>query len=437
MAKELKSKLWVFLNSNFGLFMMSSIVVSFITWSYTQWTDSLEKEKVLSEKLTKLETEFSYRVQVMQNYFESECVDHDQIGRKTVDDIDQIYRAAPSYQAIFPENAEKDLHMIIWELSAVQKEDAKHLYISCFDSLLKFNTELNRLQTQVDPRGFMYEERVNYIEKVAMLTAKFTSAIKLVNPEFSVKTNSPRKAVPAQGASQTEKEPIDSAQGNTVNQTSAKKEPMNRVSLAVRAIRKYLPTPEPDINKPFLMPIQDVHENRAQSGVVSGTIERGIIKTGDEVEVLGLGVKKRSVVLGIEIFEKPPDFGEAGDNVGLLLEGVGKDELQRGMVIAEPGSIKPYKNFKAEVYMLSVEEGGRNMPFVNGYRPQIQFRVTEVTGLITLPGGIDKVMPGERADVEVELTSPIAMEKGLRFAVREGGLAVGAGVVTELEVGAH
>ena len=180
MADGQKSKLWEFLNSNFGLFIMSSVVISFITWSYTQWNDSLEREKVLAEKISKLETEIFYRVKVMHNYFESECSEDRNLSRKTFEDIDEIYSTAPSYNAIFPENAGKDLHTLVWELSAVQTGNTKQLYISCFDSLLQFNAYLNRLQNQVDAQGQFYGRDVNYKKEVTMLIAKFTSALDLV-----------------------------------------------------------------------------------------------------------------------------------------------------------------------------------------------------------------------------------------------------------------
>lgn len=184
MADRAESKLWVFLNSNFGLFMMSSIVLSLITWSYTQWTDSLEQKRVISEKLTKLETEISYRVQVMQNYFESECSEHSNLSRKTIKDIEKIYRAAPGYQAIFPNNASKDLHILIWELSAVQKGKEKQQYINCFNSLLQFNAYLNRLQNQLDSQGKFYGKAPDYKKEVAILIEKFTSALKLANSKY-------------------------------------------------------------------------------------------------------------------------------------------------------------------------------------------------------------------------------------------------------------
>jgi len=198
------------------------------------------------------------------------------------------------------------------------------------------------------------------------------------------------------------------------------------------AIDSYIPTPKRDIDKPFLMPIEDVFSITGRGTVGTGRIERGRIKVSEEVEIVGLGTKRKSVVTGVEMFRKLLDSGEAGDNVGLLLRGVEKDELERGMVIAAPNSITPHTKFTAEIYVLKKEEGGRHTPFFNGYRPQFYFRTTDVTGVAQLPQGVEMVMPGDNITIEVELITPIAMEEGLRFAVREGGRTVGAGVVAKI-----
>lgn len=416
MADEPKSKLWVFLNSSFGLFLMSSIVVSFITWSYTQWTDSLEAKKVLSERVAKLDTEISYRVQVLQNYFESECSEHSNLSRKTFKDIDEIYGAAPSYQAIFQENAGKDLHILIWEFSAVQKEDTKHLYISCFDSLLQFNAYLNRLQNQVDSQNQFYGEAVNYEKEVAMLTGKFTSALGLLNSEFvpTAKLESPIVR---------EEEHEKSARPTTLQFSSQE---------LLTVLDESVPIPERDVDKPFLLPVEDVFSITGRGTVVTGRIDRGKIHVGDEVELVGLGAKRKTVVTSVEVFRKVLDEAGAGDNVGLMLRGIGKEEIKRGMVLTIPGSITPHTQFNAEVYVLTKDEGGRHTAFFNGYRPQFYFRTTDVTGSIQLPDGVEMVMPGDHISVNVELISDIAMEKGLRFAVREGGRMVGAGIVTSI-----
>jgi elongation factor Tu len=198
------------------------------------------------------------------------------------------------------------------------------------------------------------------------------------------------------------------------------------------AVDSYIPTPERDIDKPFLMPIEDVFSITGRGTVGTGRIERGVINVGDEVELVGLGINRKTVITGVEMFRKLLDRGEAGDNVGLLMRGVDKNELERGMVAAKPGSIKPHKKFKGEVYVLKKEEGGRHTPFFDGYRPQFYFRTTDVTGMVKLPEGVEMVMPGDNVTVEVELLKEIAMEKELRFAIREGGRTVGAGVVSEI-----
>jgi elongation factor Tu len=198
------------------------------------------------------------------------------------------------------------------------------------------------------------------------------------------------------------------------------------------AIDSYIPTPERPIDKPFLMPIEDVFSISGRGTVVTGRVERGIIKVGDEVERVGLGETRKTVATGVEMFRKLLDEGRAGDNIGVLLRGVGKEEVERGQVLAKPGSITPHTKFKAEVYVLTKEEGGRHTPFFNGYRPQFYFRTTDVTGVAKLPEGVEMVMPGDNINMLVELIGPIAMEKELRFAIREGGRTVGAGVVTEI-----
>ena len=200
----------------------------------------------------------------------------------------------------------------------------------------------------------------------------------------------------------------------------------------MEAVDEYIPTPERDVDKPFLMPVEDVFSITGRGTVATGRIERGKIKVGEEVEIVGLGANRKTVVTGVEMFRKLLDEGVAGDNVGLLLRGVDKDEIERGMVIAAPGSITPHTKFKCEVYVLKKDEGGRHTPFFNGYRPQFYFRTTDVTGVVKLPEGVEMVMPGDNVNMEVELIAPIAMEKELRFAIREGGRTVGAGIVTEI-----
>ena len=200
----------------------------------------------------------------------------------------------------------------------------------------------------------------------------------------------------------------------------------------VAAVDAYIPTPVREVDKPFLMAVEDVFSITGRGTVGTGRIERGIVHVNDDVEIIGLGETRKSVVTGVEMFRKLLDEGQAGDNVGVLLRGVEKDDLTRGQVLAAPGSITPHTKFKAEVYCLSKEEGGRHTPFFNGYRPQFYFRTTDVTGVATLPEGVEMVMPGDNVAMDIELITPIAMEKEQRFAIREGGRTVGAGVVSEV-----
>ena len=200
----------------------------------------------------------------------------------------------------------------------------------------------------------------------------------------------------------------------------------------VKACDEYIPEPKREVDKPFLMPVEDVFSITGRGTVGTGRIERGIVHQGDEVDIVGFGETRKTVVTGVEMFRKILDEGQAGDNVGLLLRGVDKDELERGMVVVKPGSVMPHKKFTAEVYVLTKEEGGRHTPFFTGYRPQFYFRTTDVTGTAHLPEGIEMVMPGDNIRMEVELITPIAMEENLRFAIREGGRTIGAGVIGKI-----
>ncbi len=198
------------------------------------------------------------------------------------------------------------------------------------------------------------------------------------------------------------------------------------------AIDDYIPEPKRDIDKPFLMPIEDVFSISGRGTVVTGRVDRGIVKVGDNVEIIGIRDTLKTVCTGVEMFRKLLDEGRAGDNIGVLIRGTKREEVERGQVVAVPGSIKPYTKFEAEVYILSKEEGGRHTPFFSGYRPQFYFRTTDVTGILNLPEGVEMVMPGDNIKITAELITPIAMEKELRFAIREGGRTVGAGVVSEI-----
>jgi elongation factor Tu len=200
----------------------------------------------------------------------------------------------------------------------------------------------------------------------------------------------------------------------------------------MRAVDDYVPTPVRAVDQPFLMPIEDVFGIKGRGTVVTGRVERGRVKTGDEIEIVGMGERRKVVVTGVEMFQKTLDEGEAGDNVGCLLRGVERDDVERGQVLSKPGAVHPHTRFQAEVYVLSKDEGGRHTPFFPGYRPQFYIRTTDVTGSIALPDGVEMVMPGDNIQMGVELITPVAIEEGLRFAIREGGRTVGAGVVTSI-----
>jgi len=222
-------------------------------------------------------------------------------------------------------------------------------------------------------------------------------------------------------------------QGSALGGLNGEEKWVEKIMELMDAVDTWIPLPKRDVEKDFLMPVEDVFSITGRGTVATGRIETGVINTGDAVDIIGMGAEKlKSVVTGVEMFRKILDTGEAGDNVGLLLRGIDKDEITRGMVIAKPGSIKPHKSFKAEVYILKKEEGGRHTPFKNKYRPQFYFRTTDVTGEVTLPDGVDMVMPGDNLTITVNLLSEIAINMNLRFAIREGGRTVGAGQVTEI-----
>jgi len=221
-------------------------------------------------------------------------------------------------------------------------------------------------------------------------------------------------------------------QGSALNALSNGGDDAKCVLDLMAAVDSFVPTPKRDVDKAFLMPVEDVFSITGRGTVATGRIEAGIVKVGEELDIVGMGSDKKTTCTGVEMFRKLLDQGEAGDNAGLLLRGVDKEEIQRGMVLAKPGSISPHTKFKASVYVLKKEEGGRHTPFFKGYRPQFYFRTTDVTGNVILPEGTEMVMPGDNVNLDIELITPIAMEKELRFAIREGGHTVGAGVVTEI-----
>ena len=220
--------------------------------------------------------------------------------------------------------------------------------------------------------------------------------------------------------------------GSALGALNGEKEWVDKVTELMDEVDNWIPLPPRDVDKPFLMPVEDVFSITGRGTVATGRIETGIIKVGDEVQILGLGADKKSVVTGVEMFRKLLDQGEAGDNVGLLLRGIDKNEIRRGMVICHPGKVQPHDHFKAQVYILKKEEGGRHTPFHNKYRPQFYIRTLDVTGEITLPEGIEMVMPGDNVEIDVKLITPVACDPGLRFAIREGGRTVGSGQITQV-----
>jgi elongation factor Tu len=220
--------------------------------------------------------------------------------------------------------------------------------------------------------------------------------------------------------------------GSALKALNGDPEGEKQVDELMAAVDSYIPTPARQIDKPFLMPVEDIFSISGRGTVATGRVERGIVKVGETVEIIGIRDTRSTVVTGVEMFKKLLDEGRAGDNVGLLLRGVDRKEIERGQVIAKPGSIKPHTKFKAEAYVLTKEEGGRHTPFFTGYRPQFYFRTTDVTGVAHLPEGVEMVMPGDNIAMEIELITPIAMEKGLRFAIREGGRTVGAGTISDI-----
>jgi elongation factor Tu len=220
--------------------------------------------------------------------------------------------------------------------------------------------------------------------------------------------------------------------GSATGAIQGQKEWVEKIEELYTALDTFIPEPQREVDKPFLLPVEDVFSITGRGTVATGRIERGQIKVGEEVQLVGFGAEKRTVVTGVEMFRKLLDYGQAGDNVGLLLRGIEKKDIERGMVLAKPGSITPHTRFAAEVYVLTKDEGGRHTPFFKGYRPQFYFRTTDVTGSIELPEGTEMVMPGDNITMTIELITPIAMEEQLRFAIREGGRTVGAGVVTKI-----
>ena len=305
-------------------------------------------------------------------------------------------------------------------ITGAAQMDGAILVVSAADGPMPQTREHILLARQVEvPSLVVYLNKVDMVDDEMLI-----DLVEMEVRELLSKYNFPGEEIPV-------------IRGSALKALEAPDDPSNDAYKPIQelmdAVDTYIPTPVREVDKPFLMPIEDVFGIKGRGTVATGRIERGVVHTGDTVEQVGIHAKSRSlVVTGVEMFKKTLDQGMAGDNVGLLLRGIERDELERGQVLAKKGSVKPGTKFKAEVYVLSKEEGGRHTPFYAGYRPQFYLRTTDVTGAIVLPAGVEMIMPGDNVNIDVELITPIAIEQGLRFAIREGGHTVGAGVITEV-----
>jgi elongation factor Tu len=297
--------------------------------------------------------------------------------------------------------------------------DGAILVVSAADGPMPQTREHIRLARQVNvPAIVVFMNKVDMVEDKEIL-----DLVELEIRELLTSYGFPGDEIPIVRGSALKSMEGDGNPGDEWNQ---------KIMELMDAVDSYIQLPQRPIDKPFLMPIEDVFTISGRGTVVTGRVERGIVKVGDEVDILGIRETRKRVVTGVEMFKKLLDEGRAGDNIGVLLRGTDREDVDRGMVLAKPGSITPHTKFKAEVLVLSKEEGGRHTPFVTGYRPQFFFRTTDVTGSVKLPEGVEMVMPGDNANLEIELIMPIAMEKGLKFAIREGGRTIGAGSVTDI-----
>ena len=300
-------------------------------------------------------------------------------------------------------------------ITGAAQMDGAILVVSAVDGPMPQTREHILLARQVGvPAIVVYLNKVDMVDDPELL-----ELVELELRELLTKYNFPGDTIPI-------------IRGSALKALEGTEEGKKSIFALMEAVDSYVPTPQRDKDKPFLMPVEDVFSISGRGTVVTGRVERGQVKVGEEMEIVGIHPTLKTVVTGVEMFRKLLDYGEAGDNVGCLLRGTKKEEVERGQVLAKPGSITPHTKFKGQVYILSKEEGGRHTPFFNGYRPQFYFRTTDVTGVTTLPAGVEMVMPGDNVGLEIELICPIAMEKELRFAIREGGRTVGAGVVSEI-----
>ena len=307
-------------------------------------------------------------------------------------------------------------------ITGAAQMDGAILVVSAADGPMPQTREHILLARQVNvPFIVVYMNKVDQVDDPELL-----ELVELEVRELLSKYEYPGDEIPVIRGSALE------AMTEALNTDVEESEKFKSIHELLAALDDYIPLPERDIDKPFLMPIEDVFSITGRGTVGTGRVERGIVKVQEEIEIVGIRDTRKTVVTGVEMFRKLLDQGQAGDNIGVLLRGVDKEDLERGMVLAKPGSITPHTKFKGEVYVLTKEEGGRHTPFFNGYRPQFYFRTTDVTGTVQLPEGVEMVMPGDNTRLEVELLTPIAMEKELRFAIREGGRTVGAGVVSNV-----
>jgi elongation factor Tu len=300
-------------------------------------------------------------------------------------------------------------------ITGAAQMDGAILVVSAPDGPMPQTREHVLLAKQVDvPAIVVYLNKVDLVED-----KEFLDLVEMEVRDLLKKYDYPGDEIPI-------------IKGSALKALNGDEEAKKSIMELMKAVDEYIPTPKRDLDKPFLMPVEDVFSIKGRGTVATGRIERGKVKVNEEVEIVGLRETRKTVVTGVEMFHKSLEEGQAGDNVGILLRGIEKNDIERGMVLAAPGTITPHKEFKAEIYVLKKEEGGRHTPFFSGYRPQIYVRTTDVTGSITLPQGMEMVMPGDNANITVSLLKPVAIEKGQHFAIREGGLTVGAGVVTEI-----
>jgi len=432
--KNRRSRLWSFLNSGFGIFFFSSVVLSFVTWSYTELSHNNQQRGIARENITKLDTEISYRIRLVENYFASECTDPEKITPKTFMDIQQIYRAKPDYQSIFSENREKGLHTLMWERAALSlKPENKKGFIAAFNDLLNFNASLTKIQSETDSAGLSYGIRSD-AEKVKELQEKFSSAIDHIENLPGIETGD-RVATPPSVASLT-REPLQLSSGKTdeaVTEAIRAPEPLKAPEQST--------TSGPLLDQPFLMAIVDVDVTvPGTASWVYGQIERGKVRLGDKLEVVGLDGTITTTVDGLQLFRSLSEEAVAGDFVMLSLAGVARKDLERGQVLAKPQTIWAHTEFTARAHFFTEEDCAQReftgacrhyKPVAGSYRPQFSFYRKEVPGEVIFPRSENVAEPGDRLEIKVSLERPVAMEKGRQFYLKEGGMVVASGTVVD------